>query len=86
VPRPFPRNNLAVWSLVLGLVGLVLCGATGIPSLIMGVSARRAVTLGEADNPGLALAGVVVGGFATAWGLYLFVFGAIPGMIEGWNA
>lgn len=62
----YPRNNLGVWSLVLGLVGIFICGLfTGIPAIVVGHKARRAVADGEANNPGMATAGIVLGWIAT---------------------
>ena len=70
----FAKNSLAVWSLVLAIVGMVLCGLlTGIPAVIIGSRAKRAVAAGEANNGGLATAGIVVGWIAIA----LSVIGAI---------
>jgi len=64
----YPKNSLAVWSLVLAILGMVLlCGLfTGIPAVIIGNNAKRAVAAGEANNGGLATAGVVVGWIAIA--------------------
>ncbi|HEV6952122.1 MAG TPA: DUF4190 domain-containing protein [Promicromonospora sp.] len=58
-----PRNNLGVWSLVLGIASVVLAlgAVTGVPAIIVGNQARRAVRAGEADNEGMALTGVVLG-------------------------
>lgn len=73
--RPLPRNDLAVWSLVLGLLG-VLAGClffTGVPAIVLGYSARRAVARGEADNDGMATAGIVLGWVATALGAVALV-------------
>lgn len=63
----YPKNNLGVWSLVLGLVSFVLsCGLfTGIPAIIVGHKSRRAVAEGQANNPGLATAGIILGWIAT---------------------
>lgn len=68
--RPaLPRNDLAVWSLVLGLVGVLGClFVTGIPAVIVGTNARRAVAAGQADNDGTATAGIVLGWVATGLG------------------
>jgi hypothetical protein len=58
----YPKNSLGVWSLVLGLVGLVCLGfLTGIPAIIVGNKAKKAVAAGEANNGGLATAGVIIG-------------------------
>ncbi|MBD8077670.1 DUF4190 domain-containing protein [Cellulosimicrobium arenosum] len=62
-PTPYPRNDLAVWSLVLGIASYVLsCGLfTGIPAVIVGYKARGAVQAGEANNGGMATAGIILG-------------------------
>ncbi|MFD7307053.1 DUF4190 domain-containing protein [Promicromonospora sp. NPDC059942] len=64
----YPRNNLGVWSLVLGIASIVLLlGAlTGIPAIIVGNQGRRAVRAGDANNEGTALAGVVLGWLSLA--------------------
>lgn len=65
--NPFPKNNLGVWSLVLGIVSIVMsCGLlSGIPAIIIGHKARQAVREGQADNDGLALAGIITGWIGT---------------------
>jgi len=67
-PAPYPRNSLGVWSLVLGIVSVVLAlgAVTGIPAIIIGNQGRRAVRDGEADNEGVALTGVVLGWISLA--------------------
>jgi hypothetical protein len=62
-PAYYPKNNLAVWSLVLGIAAFVLsCGLfTGIPAVIVGNSAKRAVAEGQANNDGMATAGIILG-------------------------
>lgn len=68
----YPKNNLAVWSLVLGLVGFFICSLlTSVPGIVLGVQARRAVARGEANNGGLATAGLVVSWVVT--GLYVLL-------------
>ncbi|MBD7917008.1 DUF4190 domain-containing protein [Cellulomonas sp. Sa3CUA2] len=68
--RYLPRNDLAVWSLVLGLLGVMGClFLTGVPAVIVGNNARRAVAAGQADNDGMATAGIVLGWVATALGV-----------------
>ncbi len=58
----YPKNSLAVWSLVLAIVGFFVCGFfTGIPAVIVGGRAKRAVAEGQANNGGMATAGVVLG-------------------------
>ncbi|WP_421741711.1 DUF4190 domain-containing protein [Cellulomonas sp.] len=62
----YPKNSLAVWSLVLGIVSFVLsCGLfTGIPAVIVGNNAKKAVARGEANNGGMATAGIILGWIA----------------------
>lgn len=77
-PPYYPKNSLAVWSLVLGIASFVLsCGfVTGIPAVIVGNAAKRAVAEGQADNEGMATAGIVLGWVAiglSAVGLLLLL-------------
>lgn len=64
---PLPKNPLGVWSLVLGIVGVVLmcsCGAgflTAIPAAITGHLSRKAQREGQADNGNLGLVGLIIG-------------------------
>jgi Domain of unknown function (DUF4190) len=71
----YPKNSLGVWSLVLGIVSFVLsCGLfTGIPAVIVGNKAKQAVARGEANNGGMATAGIILGWVAIA----LSIIGAI---------
>jgi len=89
-PVGYPRNELAVWSLVLGLVSLVLgcMYVTGIPAIILGNRAKRAAEAGEADNPGLATAGIVLGWISVVLGVLLtvalvVVFGMAAAFVQG---
>ena len=83
VARPaMPRNDLAVWSLVLGLLGVLGClFFTGIPAVVVGNNARRAVAAGEADNEGMATAGVVLGWVATGLGALMLVVFALVALL-----
>ncbi len=73
----YPRNNLGVWSLVLGISSIVLLLGvlTGIPAIIVGNQGRRAVRDGEANNEGMALTGVVLGWISLA--LLVVVIGLV---------
>ncbi|MGV8978631.1 MAG: DUF4190 domain-containing protein [Cellulomonas sp.] len=78
----YPKNSLAVWSLVLAILGMIMCGfLTGIPAVIIGNNAKRAVASGEANNGGLATAGTVVGWIAI--GLSVFGLIAVVLLIAG---
>ncbi|QCB93471.1 DUF4190 domain-containing protein [Cellulomonas shaoxiangyii] len=72
-PGYWPRNDLGVWSLVLGIAGLVLaCGFfTGIPAVIVGMNARKAIARGEANNDGMVTAGIVLGWVSIAFGVLM---------------
>lgn len=73
--QSYPKNSLGVWALVLGIVSLVLqCYfLTGIPAVIVGNKARKAAAAGEANNGGMALAGVILGWIGIALGVLLVV-------------
>ncbi|OBF00448.1 DUF4190 domain-containing protein [Mycobacterium sp. 852002-10029_SCH5224772] len=69
-----PRNEVGVASLLLGLVGLITCWMMlgvpfGIAAVVTGDIARRRVARGEANNPRIALAGIVLGAIAILLGL-----------------
>jgi len=69
-----PRNEIGVASLLLGLVALVTCWLLlgvpfGIAAVVTGDIARRRVTRGEANNPRIALAGMVLGVIAILAGI-----------------
>jgi hypothetical protein len=85
-PPPIARRNgLGTGALVLAIVGLLLCLTVvggvilGIAAVVMGFIARGRVKRGEADNGGVALAGVVLGFLSILAGLafipiYMFVW------------
>ena len=71
VPSP-PTSSKATTSLVLGIVSLFFCGfLTGIPAIIVGVSARREIrrSNGTLSGDGLALGGIITGVLGTLWTL-----------------
>lgn len=78
----YPKNNLGVWALVLGLVSFFVCSiVTGIPAIIVGNKGRKAAAAGEANNGGLALAGVILGWISVAFFvltiIWLFALGGL---------
>lgn len=83
----FSKNNLAVWSLALGIVGLFLCSIfTSIPGIIVGANARRAVARGEANNGSLATAGFWVSWIVTIIQVILGILAIIVIVDQGgWN-
>ena len=69
-----PRNQFGVASLIVGLVALMTCWLLigvpfGIAAVITGDIARRRVQRGEANNPRIAMAGMVLGAVSIALGL-----------------
>jgi len=75
----YPKNQLGVWALVLGIASFVLsCGLfTGIPAIIIGRQGQRAADTGEANNRGLSTAGVVLGWIAVGLSAVALVIGII---------
>jgi len=81
-----PRNGLGVVSLVLGVVGVVTSAVTiwptigllfGIAALAVGLAARARVKRGEANNRGIAIAGIVLGVAAIVIGLASLALNAV---------
>jgi hypothetical protein len=69
-----PRNQFGVASLLLGVVALITCWLLvgvpfGIAAVVVGDIGRRRVKRGEANNPRIALAGIVLGAVAIVAGL-----------------
>jgi predicted Zn finger-like uncharacterized protein len=65
---------IAIWSLVLGILGLICCGLfTGIPAAICGhkASARIKASNGALTGAGMALAGMILGYVAMAVSLVM---------------
>ena len=60
--RNCTTNGLAIASLVLGAVGLVACGITAIPGLILGIIAINQINNSPVrqEGKGLAIAGTVI--------------------------
>ena len=86
-----PTEPLAIWSLVLGIVGLVgfCCGGPllGIGAVVCGHLALSKINANpNLQGRGLALAGLIIGYFAiVSWVFYLIFFGglaALQGILE----
>lgn len=65
-PNPTAKNWMGITSLVLGVLSLCCALFTGIPAIIFGILGINAADKGEANNKGLAIAGI-----ATAVGFTL---------------
>ena len=84
------QNKRAVWSMILGIVGLVgLCctigGFLGVPAIILGVAARNEVARsnGAQTGSGMAIAGIVTGAIAALGAIAMIVVFAFDGTISG---
>ena len=65
---PLPKNNLGVWSLVLGILAVLGCGIlTGIAAIVTGHKSRKAQQEGQADNGAMGLVGIITGWVGIAW-------------------
>ena len=83
--RAGQTEPLAIWSLVLSLLGLFCCGLiSGVPGIICGhLALSKIEKRPELQGRGLAIAGLIIGYFATLfWLLYLIFFGGLS-MLQG---
>jgi hypothetical protein len=79
---PAGTNKKAIWSLVLGILGLVCCGFfTGIPAIILSRSAKKEIASSGQSGGGMATAGQVLGWIAVAFGV-IFVILALTGNVD----
>ncbi len=65
-------NQKALWSMILGIVGLICCGLfAGIPALILGNMAKKEIAAsgGAQTGGGMATAGVILGIIAIVWSI-----------------
>lgn len=83
----YPKNNLAVWSLVLGIVGFFVCSIlTSIPGIVVGSKAKKAVANGEANNGSLANAGYIVSWVVTilqVLAIIVLIIAGVTGALSG---
>lgn len=83
--NPYPKNPLGIWSLVLGILGVLGMCLYGfgvllaIAAVITGHLGRRGVKEGTADNDGMNIAGLITGyatiALAVSGFVVLLVFG-----------
>ncbi|MFG2419268.1 DUF1707 and DUF4190 domain-containing protein [Streptomyces sp. NPDC048448] len=72
-PRPM-TNGKAVGAMVCGLLTVVTLGATGIPAVVLGHSARSEMRRTGESGDGLAMTGLVLGWLSVAgWALFLML-------------
>jgi hypothetical protein len=73
-PSP-PKNDLAVWSLVTGILSYVFCPLLlGIAAIVTGTMSRRAADEGLANNRGMGTAGLILGWINVALVALVVVF------------
>ena len=61
-PVPQGTNSKAIWSLVLGILGILCCGFfTGIPAIFLGRSAQNEIAQTGQGGGGMAKAGFILG-------------------------
>ena len=76
-------NQKALWSMILGILGLVCCGLfAGVPALILGNIAKKEIAAsgGAQTGDGMAKAGVILGIiaiFLSLLSIILFAIGAV---------
>lgn len=72
-------SSQAIWALILGILGLIMCGLLAPFAWWLGASELRRIRLGFApeDGYGLAFAGMILGIIGTA----LLAFGCCAGTI-----
>jgi hypothetical protein len=77
-----PKNNLGVWSLVLGILAVLGCGIlTGIAAIVTGHKSRKAQQEGQADNGAMGLVGIITGWVGIAWTTVLVGFLVVGAMV-----
>jgi len=78
------NTPLAIWSLILGIVSIVMCGpATAIPAVICGHMARAKIK-GDPEKwtgDGMALAGLIMGYFSIVASILLFILAIIAAIL-----
>jgi hypothetical protein len=69
------QNKKALWSMILGILGLVCCGFAGIAALILGNQAKQEIAAsgGTQTGEGMAKAGVILGIIS----IVILIFGTV---------
>ncbi|MGW0802884.1 DUF4190 domain-containing protein [Nonomuraea sp. NPDC002799] len=75
-PPPRSTNGMAVASLVLGIIGLIFCGITSIPGVILGHIALNKIKSTGEEGHGMAVGGLVTSYITVVlWVLGWLIFG-----------
>lgn len=90
-PYAGPKNNgFGVTALVLGIVSVVGCVTSvlaigiGIAAVVFGALGKGKATRGEADNGGMALAGIILGAIGIVLGALMLLAMFAP-FLDGWD-
>ena len=76
-PAAPEQNKKALWSMILGIVGLVCCGIfAGIPALVLSSQAKKEIAAsgGQQTGGGMATAGLVLGILSLASTLFSIIY------------
>lgn len=75
IPSPMPHTNvLAVWSLLLAIVGLSCCGCSSFIAIILGIISLSQIKERHESGRGLAIAGIAVA-------IFSILLGALVGLL-----
>ena len=76
---PPHTNGLAIASLVLGLVGWMLCGIGSVVAIVLGYISRGQIkrSWGRETGSGMATAGIILGFAGLAFLLFFFILGLL---------
>ncbi|MEU6710890.1 DUF4190 domain-containing protein [Nonomuraea sp. NPDC046802] len=76
--QPRSTNGMAVASLVLGIIGLIFCGLTSIPGVILGHIALNKIKRTGEEGHGMAMGGLVTSYITVVlWILGWLIFGGL---------
>jgi hypothetical protein len=82
-----PKNDLAVWSLITGILSFVFCPLLlGIAAIVTGTMSRKAADQGLANNRGMGTAGLILGWVNVALvvlGILFFIIALAAGLLSG---
>lgn len=85
-------NGFGVTALVLGILSVVGCITSvlgiglGIGAVVFGALGKGKASRGEADNGGMALAGIILGAIGIVLGALMLLAMFAPFMEDGWNS
>lgn len=88
-PSPFPKNWMGITALIAGIVGflLICCGGLGflpgVGGVVLGILGRKAAQEGEANNGGMATAGLILGGVAVLLNVVWFILSVVLSVADG---